>query len=310
MITVLEAPAFATVQDLGRPGFLHAAVPRAGALDPLALAAANLLVGNERDAGAIEWGLSRGEVRFERDCAVALCGARAIGTLGGLPLATGRALRARAGDRLRIERLEAGAWLYLAVSGGVDVPPVLGSRATYLPARFGGHEGRLLRAGDRLPLGRTETTVAPGPEPGEELRTAGNLDPIAIVSGPDRALLPGAAWDWLLRTEFRVSRAVSRMGYRLEAPPPELPLPGDRPSAPACPGTVQLPPGGEAIVLMADGPTVGGYLRIAVVSSTDLGRLAQRRPGEPVRFGAIDVSEARTRLRRQDALLNRLAPSA
>jgi antagonist of KipI len=100
------------------------------------------------------------------------------------------------------------------------------------------------------------------------------------------------------------------MGYRLEAPPPPLVLPGDRPSAPACAGTVQLPPGGEPIVLLPDGPTVGGYLRIAVVATTDLGRLAQRTPGERVRFRIIELSEARARLRRQEELLNRLAQSA
>jgi len=310
VITVLKAPPFATVQDLGRTGHLHAAVPRAGALDPLALIVANLLVGNSRGTAAIEWGLAGGEVRFERDSIIALSGATARATLGGRPLVGHRAERARAGECLSIERIETGAWLYLAVDGGIAVPPVLGSRATYLPARFGGLEGRLLRTGDRLPLGPGAATVSPQNGAPPPLRAGETDEPIALLPGPDREILAGPAWDWLLGTEFRVSRAVSRMGYRLEAPPLPLVLPGDRPSAPACPGTVQLPPGGEPIVLMPDGPTVGGYLRIAVVATTDLGRLAQRTPGERVRFRIIELSEARARLRRQEELLNRLAQSA
>jgi biotin-dependent carboxylase-like uncharacterized protein len=310
MITVLKAPPFATVQDLGRIGHLHAAVPRAGALDPFALIVANLMVGNSRDAAAIEWGVAGGEVRFERDAIIALSGATAAATLGGRPLAEDRAQRARAGDSLTIERIQTGAWVYLAVDGGIDVPPVLGSRATYLPARFGGFEGRLLRTGDRLPLGRAAPTAVPQKQPPVGWRTDKTDAPIALLPGPDRGLLAAPAWDWLLGTEFRVSRAVSRMGYRLEAPPLALTLPGDRLSAPACPGTVQLPPGGEPIVLMPDGPTVGGYLRIAVVPTTELGRLAQCTPGERVRFQIIELSEARARLRRQEELLHRLAQSA
>jgi biotin-dependent carboxylase-like uncharacterized protein len=312
VITVLKAPPFATVQDLGRTGHLHAAVPRAGALDPFALIVANLLVGNSRGAAAIEWGVAGGEVRFERNSIIALSGATARATLGGRPLVGDRAEGARAGECLSIERIETGAWVYLAVDGGFAVPPVLGSRATYLPARFGGLEGRLLRAGDRLPLGAGAATALPQKQTPPRLRAGETDEPIALLPGPDREVLPAPAWDWLLGTEFRVSRAVSRMGYRLEgpAPPPALVLPGDRPSAPACPGTVQLPPGGEPIVLMPDGPTVGGYLRIAVVATPDLGRLAQRTPGERVRFRIIELSEARARLRRQEELLNRLAQPA
>lgn len=309
MITILRAPPFATVQDLGRVGHLDAAVPRAGAVDPFALALANILVGNPPGAAAVEWGLAGGEVRFERDATVALTGATVRATIGGRPLGPEHASRAAAGEVLAVELIEDGAWLYVAVSGGIDVPPVLGSRATYLPARFGGFEGRLLRSGDRLPLGsavaRAARTGAPRDLPASAVRT-----PIGLLPGPDRGRPSDIAWRWLMETEFRVSRAVSRMGYRLEGPAPELGLPGDRPSAPACIGTIQLPPGGEPIVLMPDGPTVGGYPRIAVVATADLGRLAQRRPGEVVRFEAVGLAEARALLRRQREALDSIAESA
>jgi allophanate hydrolase subunit 2 len=124
------------------------------------------------------------------------------------------------------------------------------------------------------------------------------------------ARLPEAAWRWLVTSEFRVTPAVSRMGYRLQGPALALSLPGDLPSAPACIGTIQLPPGGEPIVLMPDGPTVGGYPRIAVVATADLGRLAQQRPGQVVRFEPIELAEARARLRTRWEALRALAGSA
>jgi len=309
MITILRAPPFATVQDLGRAGHLDAAVPRAGALDPFALALANVLVGNPPGAAAVEWGLAGGEVRFERDATVALSGATARATVAGRPVGPEHASRAAAGEVLAVERIEDGAWLYVAVSGGIDVPLVLGSRATYLPGRFGGFEGRLLRSGDRLPLGSPAARAARRGAPSDLLASAPRT-PIGLLPGPDIGLLPDAAWRWLVETEFRVSRAVSRMGYRLEGPAPALPLSGDLPSAPACIGTIQLPPGGEPIVLMPDGPTVGGYPRMAVVATADLGRLAQRRPGEVVRFEPVELAEARARLRRRWQALDAVAESA
>ena len=309
MITILRAPPFATVQDLGRAGHLDAAVPRAGALDPFALALANVLVGNPPGAAAVEWGLAGGEVRFERDATVALSGATARATIAGRPVGPGHASRAAAGEVLAVERIEDGAWLYVAVSGGIDVPPVLGSRATYLPGRFGGFEGRLLRSGDRLPLGSPAGREARTGVPPDLLASAPRT-PIGLLPGPDIGLLPDAAWRRLVETEFRISRAVSRMGYRLEGSAPALSLPGDLPSAPACIGTIQLPPGGEPIVLMPDGPTVGGYPRMAVVAAADLGRLAQRRPGEGVRFEPVELAEARARLRRRWQALGAVAESA
>ncbi|HEY8104801.1 MAG TPA: hypothetical protein VIE46_01765, partial [Gemmatimonadales bacterium] len=242
------------------------------------------------------------------DATIALAGATARAAIGGRPITKDRAEPVRAGECLGVERVERGAWVYVAVSGGIDVPPVLGSRATYLPAHFGGLEGRLLRTGDRLPFGDPPPGASRAGSPAE-LRAGEADEPIALLPGPDHGVVP-AAWAWLLSTEFRVSRTVSRMGYRLDAQAPSFSVPGDRPSAPACPGTVQLPPGGAPIVLMPDGPTVGGYVRVAVVATADLGRVAQRTPGESVRFRMIEVHEARARLRRQEEVLSRLARSA
>jgi antagonist of KipI len=310
VITVLRAPPFATVQDLGRPGHLEAGVPTAGALDRFSLAIANLLVGNPRGAAGLEWGLGGGTLRFECALSFALAGAHAEARLGSRSIELGNVAQAAPGDVLDVHRPDRGAWLYVTVAGGIDVPLVLGSRSTYLPGRFGGIEGRILRSGDRLPVG-----VAP------ERRAAEKHDPlhvsaeprdevIRILPGPDRGNLSTGEWDRFLDAEYRVSRAASRMGYRLEVAGAGPSVAQDRPSAPVCLGTVQLPAGGEPIVLLADGPTVGGYSRIAVVASADVGRLAQRRPGDPVRLRPIDLVEARRALRDQMAVLDRLESGA
>jgi biotin-dependent carboxylase-like uncharacterized protein len=292
-------------------------VPPAGALDPLALAGGNLLVGNPRGAAALEWALGGGEVRFERAATIALTGARATALLGGREIQSRRAIQASAGDSLVIEQIDRGAWLYITVSGGIDVPPVLGSRSTYLPGRFGGLEGRVLRSGDRLPLGtarRDPRSARGGSTDGVDTEALPSFDaavvPIRILPGPDRDLIAGS-WDEIVGAEYKVSHTVSRMGYRLESrSSPAVSGIGGRPSAPACIGTLQLPAGGQPIVLLCDGPTVGGYARIGVVVTADLGCFAQRRPGDPVRFRTVNLSEAREALREQEALLNRLQSGA
>ena len=269
MITVLGAPPFATVQDLGRPGHRASAVPPSGALDPAALIRANRIVGNADGFAGIEWGIGAGRLRLAPGTEIAIAGADVV-------------VRRHA-DELTIESFRSGAWAYLAVQGGVDVPEILGSRSTFLPGGFGGHEGRVLRTGDVLPVG-VRRPVSEAPQGPLLVAATEPSAAIAILPGPDRALMDDRIWDEFLAADWTVSRSVSRAGYRLDGPVLPFRPPPDLPSAPVCPGTVQLPPGGRPIVLMPDGPTVGGYLRIAVVVSAELGRLAQRRPGEPVRF--------------------------
>ncbi len=315
MISVLRAAGFVTVQDLGRTGHRAAAVPPGGALDRLALEAANLLVGNSPDAAGLEWSVGPGEIRFERAATVALAGALVDARLEGRRLPAARAIALEAGSVLEIRGFERGAWLYLAVAGGIAVPPVLGSRATYEPGRFGGLEGRPLRAGDLLPVGalgprRSVPAAGAGPPRSAaidpEIFVGRTGEPIPLLPGPERCLLSDAEWRRLVEGEFRVSQAVSRMGYRLEGARLTVAEEREPPSAPVAPGVVQVPPGGAPIVLLADGPTVGGYPRVAVIPTAYLGRLVQRRPGEPVRFREIGMVEARAALRERRALLDRL----
>jgi antagonist of KipI len=291
MIEVVAAPPYLSIQDGGRPGYRASGVPISGAMDRGALASANALVGNVRGAAALEWALAGGSIRFTAATRVALAGAIVDATLDGAPIDSGRAYAAPSGSALTISRLLAGRFLYVAVAGGIDVPLVMGSRSTYLPAKIGGHHGRLLRTGDSVPIGRpTAPSIL-------EYSRRGFEETVRLVRGPQSARLDDGQWSALLSSSFRVSAASDRTGYRLDGPSLAGAGWGTRPSAPVRPGVVQLTEGGTLIVLMPDGPTVGGYAAAAIVPSPDLAVLAQRCPGETVRFSEATVREAEEQTR-------------
>jgi antagonist of KipI len=305
-IEVTHAPPFLTVQDLGRPGWRASGVPPGGAMDPWALQAANLLLGNPAGAAALEWAEGGGALRFRQGASIVLAGALADVRLDGAELAPWCVHPAPAGSVLEVGRFLQGRFLYLAVGGGVDVPPVLGSRSTYLPAHLGGVDGRRLRTGDVVAGGAAERG---GPGAGIGLPAAlrpplTDDAPLRLIAGPQRAALSDAHWHALLRTPWRVSASADRMGYRLDgAAVGEAVTDASLPSQPTCPGAVQLPPGGTPIVLMADAPTVGGYATPAVVCTADVSVLAQHRPGDVVTFSEIGVEEARALLRERQRWL-------
>ena len=159
MITISRAPPYLTVQDAGRKQSRWSGVPQGGAMDFTAMSAANAIAGNSLNAAALEWALGGGSIRFDRDCTFALAGATARATLAGQAVAPCTTTYARAGDELTVEQIVTGRFLYLAVAGGIDVLPVLGSRSTYLPGRFGGYEGRMLKSGDSA---ETRIVLKPG----------------------------------------------------------------------------------------------------------------------------------------------------
>lgn len=277
MITIVQAPAYLTVQDLGWAAARSTGMPVSGAMDRWALSAANRMVGNAPDAAGLEWALTGGRLRFGRAAQVAICGP-GVSTLSTVP----------AGGEVDLVRPTGGRFLYLAVGGGVDVPKVFGSRSTYLPAGM----GHLLKAGDTVPVGSSP----PGrcTMPAEAPSYASGV--VRVVAGPQAGLFPPAAWEQFLGNSWTVSQASDRMGYRLEGKAIATPA-ADRPSEAACVGAVQVPPDGQPIVLMADGPTVGGYPKIAVVISADLPIVAQRQPGDPMRFQGVSIEEAQAALR-------------
>lgn len=283
MITVTHAPAYLVVQDGGRDGYRAQGVPPGGALDRLSLDAGNTLVGNKRSAAALEWSLTGGSLRFEDRTTFVLTGAESVATLRGMAVQRNQITSADRDDVLEVERLLHGRLLYLCLAGGIDVPVVLGGKGTYLPGKFGGFCGRRLATGDVLPVGG-----ALGPTHAAELPP--ELDVLAraphfrLLRGPQAEALSRRDWSTFLDAELTVSDGSDRVGYRFSAPPFEPAQLGDMQSEPTCVGAVQLPPGGEPIVLMTDGPTLGGYPKIGVVASTDVPRLAQCTPGERIRF--------------------------
>jgi len=319
---VLGNGAQTTVQDLGRGGYLGDGIPPSGAFDVESLQLANLLVGNHpgdrylvgRDPGAaaLEALLGSVTVRAVRDTAVAVTGAAAPVTVDGEPQAMWESFVLRAGARLRVGAVRVGARVYLAFGGGIDVPPILGSRSTNVRASLGGLAGRALHAGDTLPL--ADAAAAPRDVAGRSVATGDRptMGPpwqLGVVLGPQAHLFTEDSVERFCTTEWRLSQLADRMGCRFVGPalkfrPRSAHLVSQAGSDPSnvvddvTPlGGIQVPSGLEPIALGVDFPSIGGYAKIATVISAHLRRLGQARPGDPVRFQALSVEEAVDELR-------------
>jgi KipI family sensor histidine kinase inhibitor len=292
-IEVLQSGPLATVQDLGRPGLAHLGVPRSGAADAASLREANWLAGNAADAAGLEVTLGRLVIRFETDAVVAVTGAPVPLTLpAGLPEPVhGTAFAVPLGAVLRLGAPAAGLRSYLAVDGGIDVPPVLGSKSADLRSGLGPAR---LRPGGRLPVGRPRS-LRKNHRAG---RPRGFLsDPVELrtIAGPRDDWFSAAALDTLGTASYRVSPRSDRTGLRLDGPPMQRAprRAGELPSEGMAAGSLQVTHDGQPILLLADHPTTGGYPVIAVVVSADLRLAAQLRPGQQVRFAVSSPLLAR-----------------
>lgn len=292
MITVVTAPPFLTVQDLGRTGYRADGIAPSGAMDLAACRAANAAAGNTPEAAVLEWAVAGGVLRFDVATTIALAGATVTATIDDVPVDLGVPVAVPSGAELHVTRFLHGRFLYVGVAGGVDVPVVLGSRSTNIVAGFGGFDGRCLRRGDILPVGRAntkETVLSPAAR--IELRrgqTAGDHT-VRVVRGPQAGLLDEKSWSAFLGSAFTISHASDRMGYRLHGPALHHHGSATLPSEPSCVGAVQAPDGGTPIVLMNDGPTIGGYPKVAVITAADLDGFAQCVPGDVVRFVLVEI---------------------
>jgi biotin-dependent carboxylase-like uncharacterized protein len=297
-----------SLQDTGRTGWQRFGVSRSGAMDRLALAEANALVGNPPGEAALELTLLGGVFQaVDGPVRVALAGASMRASLGGAPLPPGRSAVLAPGGSLAIGPATAGVFGYLAVAGGFDVAPALGSLSLQPRAGLGGLGGRALRAGDRLPL-RSQDPQGP-----DRRLTPARLEadaPVRVVLGPQDDYFANDAVAAFLAATWTVSAEADRMGYRLAGPV----LPHARGynivSDGIVAGSVQVPGSGLPIVMMADHQTTGGYPKIATVISADLRILAQRPPGGAVRFRAVSVSDAQAAARDRARLVASLAGRA
>ena len=298
MIRILASGARATIQDPGRFAHLRDGIPTSGPMDPFAFGAANALVGNAVAAAALEIvGLPFSFVCEDRRLVVAT--GRDVALHGRDDIAGWTAAFARPGETYTVIGGAGARFAYLAISGGITAPPVLGSRAAYLPAGI----GRALRVGDALPLGtarvdpdRAGVSLAP-PDLGASVRT---------IPGPHLDRFDEDAVAAFFDAAFRVEAASDRMGTRL-AGPPVTAKGGEILTSGIVAGAVQVPSGGAPIVLLADHQTTGGYPVIATVIAADLGRVAQRLPGEVLRFARVDRERALAALRADRELLAAIA---
>jgi biotin-dependent carboxylase-like uncharacterized protein len=285
-----------TVQDLGRPGHLRVGIPASGPMDREAFLLANRLIGNPDGAAGLECTLIGTRVEFSDERLVAITGADMAPTVNGSPVPAWQALRVHAGDVLRLGPARSGVRAYLAVAGGIDTPPVLGSRATYVRGRLGGLQGRALRKGDRLPLGRVGAARPWRMRP-ERVPAYGGEPELAVVLGPqdDRFTPKGIAA--LFEGPYQMLPQSDRMGARLQGPFIEHTRGHDIISDGVALGGIQVIGEGQPIVLLADRQSTGGYTKIGTVCSFDIGRLAQVKPGGRLRFRRVTVAEAHAMLR-------------
>lgn len=325
-VEVIRPGLLTSVQDLGRFGMQHFGVPVSGAMDGYALRVANRLVGNDDNHAVLEVTLAGPVLEFTADTLIALSGGDLDANIDSKRLPMHRPVWVARGRRLSFGRCIAGCRAYLAFAGGIDVPPVLGSRSTYMRAALGGLCGRALKAGDRIVVAAKTEAPYSGLRGLPAFSRDGFAAPRWSVQVRSERLwlqpqrirfVPGRHWESLkpgvretfTSESFRVGTSSDRMGYRLEGIRLESGESGDIASEAVAFGTIQLPPDGNPIILMADRQTIGGYPRLGEVASVDLPLLAQLKPGDALRFERIGLADAQDLAHAQAVALAQIAAS-
>lgn len=309
-IEIVHSGFFTSVQDLGRYGFQKYGVVVSGAMDTFALRIANLLVGNEETAAALEMTLIGSSLRFHQDTLIAICGGNLSPTIDEQPVPEWRPVYIKKGAILRFSQHSEGCRSYLALGGALRVPKILNSSSTYLRAKLGGFQGRVLKKNDILqlgslsPLGRKLTnslalTIGNDSFKGVSWAVSPNIFPkyklnptIRVLSGPQLNHFSTESKARFFNDFFLVTTQSDRMGYRLEGPILKMSRTLEMISEAVSGGTIQVPPDGNPIILLADRQTTGGYPKIAQIATIDLPVIAQVKPGEKIRFQEISLQEA------------------
>lgn len=304
---LLEPGLLTTVQDPGRRGYLRYGIPPSGPMDREAFLVANRLVGNPDGAAGLECTLVGPKLEVRAECVVAVTGAEMPVTANGREMPRWASVGLKPGDVLSLGPARSGVRAYLAVSGGIDVPPVLGSRATYLRGQLGGLEGRQVKKGDLLPVGPPALPLdaARGRRVRSDFIPAYSGEPeVRVVLGPqaDRFTPEGIAT--FLQNPYEMLPQSDRMGARLKGPQIAHTRGHDIISDGVPLGGIQVVGDGQPIVLLVDRQSTGGYTKIATVCSVDIGRVGQVRPGQRLRFRSVSVDEAHAVLRAARARLH------
>ena len=309
-LEVIEVGGFATIQDSGRKGWMRFGVPASGPMDSFAFRAANLLAGNSPNDALVEIGSGGIAFRALHDCVIAVAGAVSDLEVYIWDFPLWGSYYVRGGWTIRLDKSDGGMWAYLAIAGGVQTPPTLGSRSTYVRGRFGGLDGRRLQVGDvlksempRCSLDELAARTLP-----EEARPDYRDNPVIdVIMGPQEGYFTKESLETFLSSEYAVSAASDRMGYRLEGAALTHRGRTELISEGMTMGAIQVPSNGQPIVTMADSPTTGGYPRIAAVASADLPLLAQCVPGRSkIRFRETTVSKAQKKYRETMGGLERI----
>lgn len=316
-IKVIHPGLATTVQDLGRPGYFHLGIPEGGAMDRLSLKAANLLVGNDEGAAGLEAVFIGPKLEFTRDAMVAVTGAEMPIKVDGVEQPGWTAFAVKAGQVLTFDFLKGGARIYIAVSGGIDVPKALGSRSTYPIGALGGFNGRAIAAGDELPVGEARKATEGKSIPEALRRRPGMPAELRVVPGLYWHRISEQAGRNFFEDEWKVAPEADRMGYRfrggrpLDFVPREQPFgAGSDPSniVDSCYpyGSIQVPGGTEPIILHRDAVSGGGYFMIGTVISADMDLIGQMQPHTPTRFVKVDIGTALQARKDRAALLGQI----
>lgn len=297
---VIQPGPLTTVQDLGRSGYQQFGVPTSGALDSYAFRVGNLLVGNAEGAASLEITLLGCQLRALRETMIAIAGADLAATVNGEITSTWESRLLKRGDVLSFPRLNSGCRAYLAVAGGIAVPPVMQNASTYTRAGIGGFGGRPLRKGDILQSNKSIASATVARMPSEYIPVYGNRIALRVILGPQDDLFTEEGISTFLSSEYTVSTQADRMGYRLEGPRIQHREGADIVSDGIPLGAVQLPGDGLPIILLVDRQTTGGYTKIATTVSVDIPRIAQAKPGDKINFQQVDEEQAVTLLKKYE----------
>jgi antagonist of KipI len=301
---VVQAPGlFTTVQDLGREGFGPIGVSPSGAADRVSLRIGNRLVGNAEGVAALEMTLVGGAFTFERPAVIAVTGADFGPSLNGVPLPIWTSLEIPEGQTVTFGPSRSGARAYLCIQGGIAVEPFLGSASTHVLSGLGGFEGRPLRKGDRLELGSASSLFHKRSVSPKGLGSLQHRKAIRVTYGPQSDWFRNSAWKIFCESTYRVAEQSNRMGIRLEGPSIILDASREMITEGVSLGAIQVTPSGQPIILFVEQQTTGGYPKIANVISADLHSLGQLRPRDAIRFERTEMTDARTLLFQQEALL-------
>ena len=306
VFSVLTPGGYTTVQDEGRFGYQQMGIPVSGVLDAFAFHCANLLVANPKNSAVMEITVMGPRLDILAPADLAVTGADIKMTLNDQPVQTWASFKVKAGDVLDIQQVKSGCRAYLAVSGGIDVPAVMGSRSTYVGATIGGYRGRVLKAGDVIKCARGQRLGSPRQMPADLMPAYPTELTIRAIPGPQDDFFKEGL-EVLFQSDFMVSTQADRMGYRLQGPQIEIHrgMPKSIISEPTMPGGVQIPADQQPIILMVE-QTVGGYTKIVTVISVDLPRVAQATPGDTIRFEKVSLETAHALYREQQKKLQNL----